>query len=66
MVLNMNREDCYKATFYLSDAYYNVPHWLYLTKHTHFSFFACLPNSLSLAPKIFAKLLKPVISALHR
>ena len=66
----MNRE-CYMASIDLRDAYYSIPMALEYQKYLKFVWgnqlykFTCLPMGLACAPRIFVKLLKPVLSHLH-
>ena len=56
----------------LSNAYYSIPVAICDQKYLMFQFagqlykFVCLPNGLTSAPRLFTKLLKPVIAALHK
>ena len=56
----------------LKDAYFVVPIWKDHRKYLRFIWkgslleFACLPFGLSVAPRLFTKLLKPVVSLLRR
>ena len=71
-VLNMARQDCYMASIDLANAYYTVPVLCMDQKYLLFQFernlykYTCLPNGLSSAPRIFTKILKPVLSALRK
>lgn len=56
----------------LKDAYFVVPIWVNHQKYLRFVWrgtlmeFACLPFGLASAPRIFTKLMKPVVSLLRR
>lgn len=64
--------DYYIPSIDLADAFYLVPVLLVDQKYLLFQFrgqlykYACLPNGLTSAPRIFTKLLKPVICALRK
>ena len=70
--LDMVRKNCYMASIDLTDAYYSVPVATVDQKYLMFQFegirykYVCLPNGLSLAPRIFIKLMKPVLSSLRK
>jgi len=63
---------CYMATIDLKDAYYTVPVKLEHQKYLTFSWkdnnykFVCFPNGLSLCPRKFTKLLKPLFAHLRQ
>ena len=71
-VLNIDRMDYYIPCIDLADAFYIVPVLLVDQKYLLFQFrgqlykYACLPNGLTSAPRIFTKLLKPVFCALRK
>ena len=60
------------ASIDLTDAYYSVPVATVDQKYLMFQFegirykYVCLPNVLSPAPRIFTKLMKPVLSSLRK
>ena len=68
----MVRNNCYKASIDLIDAYYSVPAAIVDQKYLMFQFegirykYVCLRNGLSPAPTIFTKLMKPVLSSLKK
>ena len=70
--LGMVRKNCYMASIDLTDAYYSVPVATVDQKYLMFQFegirykYVCLPNGLSPAPRIFTKLMKPVLSSLRK
>ena len=69
--LGIMRKNCYMASIDLTDAYYSVPVATVDQKNLMFQFggirykYVCLPNGLSPAPRIFTKLMKPVLSSLR-
>lgn len=64
--------NCYMATIDLKDAYYSVPIKLDHQKYLSFCWrdsiykFVCFPNGLSLCPRKFTKLLKPLFACLRQ
>lgn len=70
-VVKLVKPGCYMASVDLKDAYYTVPIHPDHQKFLKFEFkgqlykYACLPNGLSSAPRIFTKMLKPVYTTLH-
>ena len=68
--LGMTKKNCYMASIDLTDAYYSVPVATVNQKYLMFQFegirykYVYLPNVLSPAPRIFTKLMKPVLSSL--
>ena len=70
--LDMMKQECYMASINLKDTYYSVPIALSDQKYLFFQFeevrykYACMPNGLSFALRIFTKLLKPVLSTLRK
>lgn len=70
-VTKLMTKNCFMATVDLKDAYFLVPINNKSKKFLRFKFqgityeFQCLPFGLSLAPLIFTKLLKPVMSCLR-
>ena len=70
--LGMVRKNCYMASIDLTDAYYSVPVATVDQKYLMFQFeviqytYVCLPNGLLPAPRIFTKLMKPVLSSLRK
>ena len=71
-VLNMVRQDCHMASINLTDTYYTEPVLCMDQKYFLFQFvgnlykYTSLPNSASSFPRIFTKILKPVIPALRK
>lgn len=69
--ISMMTKGCYMACIDLKDAYYSVPIHEDFKKYLKFSWennlyeFTCLPNGLACAPRLFTKLLKPVLSTLR-
>ena len=70
-ITKLIEKDCYMAALDLKDAYYSIPVRKYDQKFLQFEWnstryqFTCLPNGLSSAPRIFTKILKPVLATLH-
>ena len=70
--INLVKKNCFMASVDLSDAYYSVPIALTDQKYLLFQFegtrykFMCLPNGLCAAPRIFTKIMKPILSALRK
>ena len=70
--LNMTRKGCFMTSIDLTDAYYSVPIENSLQNFFAFQFqgkfyrYACLPNGLTSAPRIFAKIMKTVLSTLRK
>ena len=70
--LNMTRKGCFMASVDLTDAYYSVPSENSLQNFVAFQFqgkfyrYACLPNGLTSAPKIFTKIMVSVLSTLRK
>ena len=65
--LGMMRKNCYMASIDLTDAYNSFPVTTVDQNYLKFQFegirykYVCLPNGLSSAPRIFTKLMKPVL-----
>lgn len=70
-VKNLIKKDCFMATMDLKDAYFLVPVQKRFRKYLRFTFqnklyeFNCLPFGLSIAPRIFTKIMKPVVGVLR-
>ena len=70
--LNMTRKGCFMASIDLTDAYYSVPVENSLQNFFAFQFqgkfyrHAFLPNDLTSAPRIFTKIMKPVLPTLRK
>ena len=70
--LRLIRKNCYMSSLDLKDAYYSVPIHKDHRKLLRFKWegqtfeFQALPNGLSLAPRLFTKLLKPVFATLRK
>jgi hypothetical protein len=71
VALTLIRKDCFMASVDLKDAYYSVAIQKEFRKYLRFEWkeklfeYTALPNGLSLAPRLFTKLLKPVFAALR-
>lgn len=70
--LHLVKKDCFFAKLDLKDAYYSIPvhkdyrrYLCFIWKGQIFRY-ACLPNGLSSAPRIFTKVMKPVFSSLRK
>ena len=69
--IRLMKPGCFMASIDLKDAYYSGPVAEEDQKYLKFIFngtlykYACLPNGLSSAPRIFTKLLKPVYASLR-
>ena len=65
------RPGCFMASVHLTDAYYSIPIAIEDRKYLMFEWqssyyqFACLPNGLACAPRMFTKILKPVYTHLR-
>jgi hypothetical protein len=65
-------KDCYMASIDLKDAYYCIAVYWADRKYLRFTWgntlyqFTCLPNGLACCPRLFTKLLKAPLSALHK
>jgi len=70
-VVKMMKQDCYMATIDLKLAYYLIPIHCNDKKYLRFMWNNCLmqytvlPNGLSSAPRLFTKLMKPVLATLR-
>ena len=70
--LLLMEQNCFMASIDLQDAYYTVPIKNSSRKYLRFMHknkvyqYTCLPNGLASAPRIFTKLLKPVMSELRK
>ena len=70
--LGMVTKNGYMASIDLTDTYYSMPVAIVDQKYLMFQFegiqykYVCLPNGLSAAPRIFTKLMKPVLSFLRK
>lgn len=70
--LGMINPNYFMASIDLSDAYYSIPVAPIDQKFLLFQFegiryrYTCLPNGLSSAPRIFTKIMKPVLSSLRK
>ncbi|ODM87335.1 putative enzymatic polyprotein [Orchesella cincta] len=69
--IKLMRKGCYMATIDLKDAYYNIPIVESSRKYLRFEWnsnryeFHCLPFGLCTAPRIFTKIMRPVMSHLR-
>ena len=72
MLRDLLRKDDYLVKVDLKDAYFTVPVWKNHQKFLRFVWketmyeFACLPFGLSSAPRVFTKLMKPVVAQLRK
>lgn len=70
-VLGLLSKDCFMATLDLQEAYHLVPIRAQHRKFLRFIFnaqiyeFSCLPFGLNVAPSVFTKIMKPVVSYLR-
>jgi reverse transcriptase-like protein len=70
-VLNLMRKDMYMATIDLRDAYHSIPIHPKHQKYLCFEFekqryhFTCVPFGLSCAPRLFTKLMRPIMAQLR-
>ena len=71
-ILKLVHKNCFMASLDLKDAYYSVSISPSYRKYLCFRWrdnlyrFTCLPNGLSSCPRVFTKLLKPVLATLHK
>ena len=72
MLRDLLRKDDYMVKLNLKDAYFTVPVWINHQKYLRFLWkgtmweFACLPFGLASAPRVFTKIMKPVIGMLRK
>lgn len=72
MLRDLLRKDDFMVTLDLKDAYFTVPVWINHQKYLRFLWkgtmweFACLPFGLASAPRVFSKIMKPVIGMLRK
>jgi hypothetical protein len=72
MLRNLLKKDDYLVKIDLKDAYFTVPIWVNHQKFIRFLWkenlyeFACLPFGLVSAPRVFTKVMKPVIGLLRQ
>ena len=72
MVRDLLRKGDFMVKIDLKDAYFTVPLCLAHQKFVRFSWegtlyeFACLPFGLSIAPRVFTKIMKPVVALLRQ
>ena len=72
MLKDLLKKGDYMVKIDLKDAYLTVPIWQNHQKYLRFLWrdslleFACLPFGLASAPRVFTKLLKPVLSILRQ
>ncbi|XP_059615632.1 uncharacterized protein LOC132261098 [Phlebotomus argentipes] len=71
-VIRLMSENCYMASIDIKDAYYLIPihethkkYLRFLVKGTLYQF-TCMPFGLNVAPYVFTKIMKPVVSALRQ
>ena len=72
MLRDLLKKDDYLVKIDLKDAYFTVPVWVnhqkflrFLWKETLYEY-ACLPFGLASAPRVFTKIIKPVVGLLHQ
>lgn len=71
-VVKLMQKDWFMCTIDLKDAYYLIPIHQSSRKYLRFEFkndlyeFCCLPFGLSSAPYVFTKIMKPIVSFLHK
>ena len=71
-IIKLVTRNCYMASLDLKDAYYSIPIKSADRQFLRFRWrgtlyeFTCLPNGLTSAPRKFTKILKPVLSTLHK
>lgn len=72
MLRDLLRKDDFMVKLDLKDAYFTVPVWINHQKYLRFLWkgtmweFACLPFGLASAPRVFTKIMKPVIGMLRK
>ena len=70
-IVNLIRPGCFMASLDLKDAYYSVPVAMEDRPFLRFQWedtlyqFSCLPMGLTSAPRIFTKIMKPVLASLR-
>ncbi len=71
-ITNLMTQNCFMASVDLKDAYYSIPVHRSHRKYLKFFWnqklyqFTCMPNGLSCCPRLFTKILKPPLTALHK
>ena len=71
-ITNLMTQNCFVRSVDLKDAYYSIPVHRSLSKYLKFFWdqklyqFTCMPNGLSCCPRLFTKILKPPLTALHK
>lgn len=71
-ITNLMTKNCFMASVDLKDAYYSIPVHQMHRKYLKFVWnqtlyqFTCMPNGLSCCPRLFTKILKPPLAALHK
>ena len=72
MLRDLLNNGAFMVKIHLKDAYFTVPVWRNHQKFLRFVWketmyeFACLPFRLASAPRVFTKLMKPVVGLLHQ
>ena len=64
MALNLISPADFMVSLDLKDAYFNIPIFSFIWKSQRYEF-TCLPFGYSLAPRVFTKVFKPIISHLR-
>ena len=71
-IINLMSPNCFMASVDLKDAYYTIPVHKEHRKYLKFLWkdklyqFTSMPNGLSCCPRLFTKILKPPLTALHK
>ena len=70
--IRMMTQDCFMASIDFKDAYYSVPIHVHFQKYLKFKFngelfcYTAFPNGLAPCPRLFTKLMKPVMAELRK
>ena len=70
-ITKLMRTNCFMASIDIKSAYYSIPIASRFQKYLKFEWggalyqFVCMPNGLSCCPRMFTKLLKPVLASLR-
>ena len=71
-IINLMSPNCFMASVDIKDAYYTIPEQEKHRKYLKFLWngklyqFTSIPNGLSCCPRLFTKILKPPLTALHK